>query len=50
MCDPTYGGNTANGFNPSTALPGAPERGEWFSVQFRQLLAGAYPPLGTAAK
>jgi cellulose 1,4-beta-cellobiosidase len=45
MCDPTYGGNTANGFNPTTALPAGPERGEWFPAQFRELLANAYPPL-----
>ena len=45
MCDPTYGGGTANGFNPTTALPGSPDRGEWFSAHFQQLLANAHPPL-----
>ncbi|WP_203786592.1 glycoside hydrolase family 6 protein [Paractinoplanes rishiriensis] len=45
MCDPTYGGGTANGFNPTGALPGSPDRGEWFSAHFQQLLANAYPPL-----
>jgi cellulose 1,4-beta-cellobiosidase len=49
MCDPTYGGNTANGFNPSTALPGGPEHGEWFSAHFRDLLAHADPPLPAAS-
>jgi cellulose 1,4-beta-cellobiosidase len=45
MCDPTYLGNTANGLNPTNALPGAPDTGEWFPAHFRQLLANAYPPL-----
>jgi cellulose 1,4-beta-cellobiosidase len=45
MCDPTYGGNTANGFNFTTALPGNAERGEWFSAHFQQLMANAHPPL-----
>jgi cellulose 1,4-beta-cellobiosidase len=45
MCDPTYGGGVANDFHPTTALPGSPDRGEWFSAQFRELLANAYPPL-----
>jgi cellulose 1,4-beta-cellobiosidase len=45
MCDPTYTGNERNGNNPSGALPDAPISGAWFSAQFRQLMANAYPAL-----
>lgn len=45
MCDPTYTGNALNGNNMSGALPGAPLSGHWFSAQFRQLMANAYPAL-----
>jgi cellulose 1,4-beta-cellobiosidase len=45
MCDPTYGGNGLNGNNPTGALADAPISGAWFSAQFRQLMANAYPPL-----
>ncbi|GAA3988206.1 cellulose 1,4-beta-cellobiosidase [Thermobifida alba] len=45
MCDPSYGGNDRNGNNPSGALPNAPISGHWFSAQFQELLANAYPPL-----
>uniref|UniRef100_UPI001FE5203E glycoside hydrolase family 6 protein n=1 Tax=Nonomuraea rhizosphaerae TaxID=2665663 RepID=UPI001FE5203E len=45
MCDPTYGGNSLNGNNPSGALANAPLSGQWFSAQFRQLLQNAYPPI-----
>jgi cellulose 1,4-beta-cellobiosidase len=45
MCDPTYGGNPRNGNNPTGALPNAPLAGHWFSAQFHQLIANAYPPL-----
>jgi cellulose 1,4-beta-cellobiosidase len=45
MCDPTYTGNSLNGNNMSGALAGAPLSGQWFSAQFRQLLANAYPPV-----
>ncbi|GIH14591.1 glycoside hydrolase family 6 protein [Rugosimonospora africana] len=45
MCDPTYGGNARNGNNMSGALPNAPLSGHWFSAQFQQLMANAYPPL-----
>jgi cellulose 1,4-beta-cellobiosidase len=45
MCDPTYGGNGLNGNNPTGALANAPISGAWFSAQFRQLMANAYPPL-----
>ncbi|MBG0851192.1 glycoside hydrolase family 6 protein [Streptomyces spinoverrucosus] len=45
MCDPTYTGNPRNGNNMSGALPDAPLSGHWFSAQFRQLMANAYPPL-----
>nr|WP_281286752.1 glycoside hydrolase family 6 protein [Catellatospora sichuanensis] len=45
MCDPTYGGNARNGNSMSGALPNAPVSGHWFSAQFQQLMANAYPPL-----
>ncbi|NYI03675.1 glycoside hydrolase family 6 protein [Allostreptomyces psammosilenae] len=45
MCDPTYTGNARNNFNMSGALGGAPLSGQWFSAQFRELLANAYPPV-----
>nr|WP_296071868.1 glycoside hydrolase family 6 protein [uncultured Actinoplanes sp.] len=45
MCDPTYTGNARNGNNPTGALSGAPISGAWFSAQFRELMANAYPPL-----
>ncbi|MFJ6902893.1 glycoside hydrolase family 6 protein [Streptomyces griseoluteus] len=46
MCDPTYAGNGHNGNNPTGALPDSPLAGHWFSAEFRQLLANAYPPVG----
>ncbi|MFG3018977.1 glycoside hydrolase family 6 protein [Streptomyces sp. NPDC048254] len=45
MCDPTYTGNARNGNSMSGALPNAPLSGHWFSAQFQQLMANAYPPL-----
>ncbi|WP_441246879.1 glycoside hydrolase family 6 protein [Kitasatospora sp. McL0602] len=48
MCDPTYTGNARNNFKMSGALPNAPLAGDWFSAQFQQLLANAYPPLGSS--
>ncbi len=45
MCDPTYEGNARNNYNMSGALPDAPLSGHWFSAQFQELLANAYPPL-----
>jgi len=45
MCDPTYTGNERNGNSMTGSLPGAPLSGSWFSVQFQQLMANAYPPL-----
>ncbi len=45
MCDPTYTGNARNGNSMSGALPNAPVSGHWFSAQFQQLMANAYPPL-----
>jgi len=45
MCDPAYTGNARNGNSMSGALPDAPISGAWFSAQFRQLMANAYPPL-----
>ncbi|WP_329125170.1 glycoside hydrolase family 6 protein [Streptomyces sp. NBC_01465] len=46
MCDPTYTGNARNGNNLTGAMSGAPLAGHWFSAQFQQLLANAYPPIG----
>ncbi|MFN8075977.1 MAG: glycoside hydrolase family 6 protein [Kineosporiaceae bacterium] len=43
MCDPTYTGNTLNQNHMSGALPDAPLAGAWFSAQFKELLANAYP-------
>jgi cellulose 1,4-beta-cellobiosidase len=45
MCDPTYTGNARNGNSMSGALPNAPISGAWFSAQFRELMANAYPAL-----
>jgi cellulose 1,4-beta-cellobiosidase len=45
MCDPTYGGNARNNNSPSGALPNAPVSGAWFSAQFHQLMANAFPAL-----
>ncbi|WP_328477040.1 glycoside hydrolase family 6 protein [Actinoplanes sp. NBC_00393] len=45
MCDPAYTGNARNGNSLSGALPDAPISGAWFSAQFAQLMANAYPAL-----
>jgi len=45
MCDPTYGGNSLNGNNPSGALANAPVSGVFFPAQFQQLMANAFPAL-----
>jgi cellulose 1,4-beta-cellobiosidase len=45
MCDPAYGGNPRNQNNKSGALKDAPISGAWFSAQFKELLANAYPKL-----
>lgn len=45
MCDPSYGGNARDANNKSGALPDAPLSGAWFSAQFQELMANAYPPL-----
>jgi cellulose 1,4-beta-cellobiosidase len=45
MCDPTYGGNARNNNNMTGALPNAPLSGHWFSAQFQQLMANAFPAL-----
>nr|WP_157545828.1 glycoside hydrolase family 6 protein [Hamadaea tsunoensis] len=45
MCDPTYTGNDRNGNSLTGSLPNAPISGAWFSAQFQQLMANAYPPL-----
>jgi cellulose 1,4-beta-cellobiosidase len=45
MCDPDYAGNARNGNSASGALDGAPISGAWFSAQFQQLMANAYPAL-----
>jgi cellulose 1,4-beta-cellobiosidase len=47
MCDPNYAGNARNGNNPTGAMANSPIAGAWFSTQFQQLMANAYPPLGT---
>jgi cellulase/cellobiase CelA1 len=48
MCDPWYHGDARNKQNLSGALPGAPVSGQWFSAQFQELMANAYPPLAPA--
>ena len=45
MCDPTYTGNERNGNSMTGALANAPLSGSWFSSQFQELMANAYPPL-----
>jgi cellulose 1,4-beta-cellobiosidase len=45
MCDPAYGGNARNNNSASGALPNSPVSGAWFSAQFQQLMANAFPPL-----
>jgi cellulose 1,4-beta-cellobiosidase len=45
MCDPTYTGNERNGNSATGSLPNAPISGAWFSAQFRELMANAYPAL-----
>jgi cellulose 1,4-beta-cellobiosidase len=45
MCDPTYTGNPRNNNQMSGALPDSPISGAWFSAQFQQLMANAYPAL-----
>jgi cellulose 1,4-beta-cellobiosidase len=45
MCDPAYTGNGRNGNNLTGALANAPVSGAWFSAQFQQLMANAYPAL-----
>jgi chitodextrinase len=39
MCNPAYEAV------PTSALPKAPNRDAWFSAQFQELMANAYPPL-----
>jgi cellulose 1,4-beta-cellobiosidase len=45
MCDPAYGGNPRNNNSPTGALANAPVSGAWFSTQFQQLMANAFPAL-----
>jgi cellulose 1,4-beta-cellobiosidase len=45
MCDPKYKGNPRNQNHDSGALANSPVSGAWFSAQFRELLANAYPKL-----
>jgi cellulose 1,4-beta-cellobiosidase len=45
MCDPTYTGNPRNQNHMSGALANAPLSGHWFSAQFQQLMANAFPAL-----
>jgi cellulose 1,4-beta-cellobiosidase len=44
MCDPTYPGNSLNGFHLTGALPNAPVAGRWFQTHFAELVQNAYPP------
>jgi cellulase/cellobiase CelA1/aryl-phospho-beta-D-glucosidase BglC (GH1 family) len=44
MCDPTYTGNSLNGYQLTGALPNAPVSGRWFQSQFVQLVQNADPP------
>jgi cellulose 1,4-beta-cellobiosidase len=46
-CDPTYIGAPRASDDPTGALPGAPPPGAWFPAQFQELMANAYPPLGS---
>ena len=46
-CDPTY--TTPDG-TLTGALPNAPIAGNWFHAQFLQLVANAYPAIGTSTK
>jgi cellulose 1,4-beta-cellobiosidase len=45
MCDPNYTGNARNGFSRTGALANAPVSGAWFSAQFQELMANAFPSL-----
>jgi cellulose 1,4-beta-cellobiosidase len=46
MCDPSQNpNNPRNKNNLDGALPNAPLSGKWFSAQFRQLMANAFPAL-----
>jgi cellulose 1,4-beta-cellobiosidase len=45
MCWPDYPGNERNGGNKPGSLPNAPLSGAWFSAQFQQLMANAFPAL-----
>jgi cellulose 1,4-beta-cellobiosidase len=46
MCDPSQNpNNPRNGNSEDGALPNAPLSGHWFSAQFQQLMANAFPPL-----
>ena len=45
LCDPTSLGTAQNGYNPTGALPGTAQAGQWSAAQFQQLLANAYPPV-----
>ncbi|ASE07952.2 glycoside hydrolase [Jonesia denitrificans] len=42
MCDPTFNSPKLNGLLTG-ALPNAPVSGKWFSEQFQELVANAYP-------
>nr|WP_308789050.1 glycoside hydrolase family 6 protein [Thermogemmatispora aurantia] len=44
MCDPNYGGNAMNNYQPTGAMPNAPVAGAWFQAGFDTLVQNAYPP------
>jgi cellulose 1,4-beta-cellobiosidase len=44
MCDPTYNGNSLNGYSRTGAMPNAPVAGRFFPAHFVQLVENAYPP------
>ncbi|SEJ09322.1 glycoside hydrolase family 6 protein [Demequina mangrovi] len=46
MCDPAYESDRLGG-QLTGALPDAPISGAWFPAQFAELVANAYPPVGT---
>ncbi|WP_395736701.1 glycoside hydrolase family 6 protein [Prosthecobacter sp.] len=48
MCDPTYQGNSLNGYQMTGALPNAPVSGRWFDSQFVELVQNAYPSFSSS--
>ena len=43
MCDPTFGGDSANNNNPTGAMANAPVSGAWFQAGFDTLVQNAFP-------